>query len=1225
MVFRTSKQRFVLPALIAGLVGLCLMAPHTALAQQGDQTGDAAEEAQSDQQAPEEAAAAETEVEAVSADEDDEDDDALPEGMDPEVVEAMKAFDEAHERYAREMKDYQDTVDSIVESEYSQRAAQINAAYERKIASLEAVERSRRDEAIAAFEEYLRRYPKTPGYTPDALFRLAELHFEKANDDYMQADENYQSELTRYEQGKRPEPPEIPRRDYSTTVEHFEELVADWPDYEQADGAYYLLAYCKLQMNEEEQARELLATLVESYPDSRFVPEAWVRIGEHWFAYAEGPEQLAKAKRAYEEAMKYPDSKFYDKALYKLAWTYYRMDDFEQAIGEFKRLVAYSDEQERRTGQSGSVLREESIQYIAVSLAEEDWDLDGAVDDDFGLERVKHFLSGEEPYEREVLVQLVDYLFENTRYEIATEVIHYALDGYPRHRDNPKLHEKLILALMRDGRQDESFAERRNMLAYYGPESDWFEFQQRAGHEEAVRYATNLVKDNLIQSATWFHEEAQKLKNEAVVREDQQMLALAREKYARAASAYEDFLARYPNDKDVYQWNFYYAECLYYSEQYEGAHEQYRVVRELDVADNKFQEKAAFNAIKSLEFRMRALARRGELPAKAVPGSGVDDAREAAQQQEQAESSADEVAERDDQKRVIEAETIPEMVYDYVTSMDRYVVLGLENPTDPDLDIKFAFQAAKLFYDFKDYDVARERFAWIVDTYPENELAYLAGSLILETYRQERDYQQLAVWAEKLSEVIKGEQADAIKEEVRQFKLGAMFKSAEQLFADEQYEAAAEEYLKLVNDSPDHQYAPKALNNAAVAYENIGKYESAMNLYERVYNEYTGDPLSGYALYRVAVNSERFFDFDKAVRSYELFYDKFETEDPPELAEMGFNIDEKRSNSLRSAAVLTENLQRYEEAARLYEQYVRNYPEAEDAEGAQWRAVNAWKKAEQPRQMMRAIDNYRSDFGADPEKVGRVLEGMMMVADHYESQGDDRQAQSWYEDIIEEYKEREPQDDSGAAFYAAKARFQLADYSYYEWRDIKIKGNMKQQGRLLEKKIEGQKELTKEFQEVWEFGSLEWTLAATFRIGSLFQTFATALYDVPIPFDDDSEEWMIYRGKLDDIAIPLEDKAIEYYEQTIKKAREEKVVNEWTKKTLEELNAYMPDEYPLYKEERREVAKTTVTGSSFMGADSYEEHLEEPDGAGFEDDDGPSVEGGDDVDQGDDVQQGDDS
>jgi TolA-binding protein len=1179
---------------VAGCVlCLCLGFASPAVAQEeassaGAEAAEAA--AQPPQAAPDEAAPGEEAASTDAAAEDAAAGETAPTEPVDERARALKEFQEAYKHYSAQMKDYKATVDSIVEAEYNRRIAQVNASYEGKISALEAVERQRRLDAIAAFEEYLRRYPNTPGYTPDALFRLAELHFEKANADYLAADEAYQDQMQAYQAGQVADPPALPVRDYSKTAALFQKLVADWPQYEQVDGALYLLAYCKLQMNDDAVARDLLVSLVENHPESRFVPEAWVRIGEYWFSYSESPEDLHKARHAYQQAMKFEDSEFYDKALYKLAWTYYRLDAFDKAIKEFKRLVKYSDDQKAKTGRSGSVLRAEAVQYIAVSLAEQDWDLDGAVDYDFGLPRVKKYLSGDEPYEREVLVQLVDYMFENTRYAIAGNIINYTLEKYPRNQQNPKLHEKLILALVREGRPAAAFAERGNLLAYYGPESDWYAYQKRVGREESLRYANNLVRDNLIQSATWFHEQAQNLKNEAIVRQDAEMLAVARQKYTRAAAAYEDFLARYPNDKDVYQWNFYYAECLYYSGQYRPAYEQYKVVRELDLSNNIYQEKAAYNAIKSLEFELRKRVESGEILAKALPASAANDAREAAQQQA-SQPAADG---SDGQVVKIEPEPIPAMVMQYVTSMDRYVVLGLENSSDPDLDIKFAFQAGKLFYDYKNYDVARERFAWIVDNYPENELAYLSGSLILETYRQEKDYQNLAMWAERLSNVIKGEQAQAIRAEVRQFKLGAMFKSAEQLFQAKKYNEAAAEYLRLVNNAPEHQYASKALNNAAVAYENVGKYESAMKLFERVYKEYPDSPLAGYALYRVAVNSDRFFDFDKAVQSYMLFYDKYEGENPQMLQDMGFDVAERRQTALRSAAVLSENLQRYEEAARLYEQYVRAYPAAEDAQDAQWQAVQSWKKAGDADEMMDAIATHRREYGARADQSVRVLEGMMMIADHHAETGNHRKALRWYEDIIEEYQTRGIAKGQPGSYFGAKARFLLAEEEFQEWKEIEIKGSMKQQGRLLKKKIAEQKGVAAAFQEVFNYGSLEWTLAAFFRTGSIYEAFAQSLYNVPIPFEQGSEKWLIYRTQLDDMVIPLEDKAIEYYEGTIRKAREEKVVNKWTKRTLEQLNKYMPDKYPLYKEERREIAQRTRTGVSFIGVGDYQRRQAEP-------------------------------
>ena len=1111
-----------------------------------------------------------------------------PKGVDDKFKQELKNFHDAFRRYGAEIQDYQLTIDSVVNTEYKRKVAKVNKRFDSKIASTELVERKYRVDAIAAFKAFLKKYPRKKKYTPDAMFRLADLYFEKTNDDFLLADEAFQDQTTAFEKGELAAAPLEPTRNYGNSMDLFRRLISDWPEYRNIDGAYYLLAYSEIQMGNEKAARDLFATLISKRPKSKFIPEAWIRIGEYHFDLNE----LDLARVAYGESLKFTESKYYDKALYKLAWTHYRQDNFDEAINQFKALVKFSDETKRKTGRSGSVLREEAIQYIAISLAEEDWDLDGAKDPDFGIERVKRYISGKLPYEREVLTQIGEYFFDNTRYRDAIDAYRFLLARYPKDRRNPEVHEKIILSLLRNDDLSEAFAERGKLSKFYGAGSEWFAHQERIGNVEATRYAQNLVKDNLIQSATWYHAEAQKLRTEAVFRDDKEMLAQADLKYNEAAKGYSDFLKKYPNDKDFYQWNFYYAECLYYSSQYMPAFEQYRVVREMDVPRNQYQEVSAFNAVKALEFLIGQKVERGELPAKTLPKGGLDDAREAASGQEKARENVDE---RDNQKRVVEKETIAPVVMNYVTSMDRYVVLGLKNKDDKYLDGKFAFQAAKIFYDYKNYPKARERFEWIVNEYPENELAYLAGSLILETYRDENDFVKLAEYADRLGNVLKGEQAEAIRAEVREFKLGALFKSAEQLFAAKEYERAAEEYVRLLKEDPNTKFAAKALNNAAVAYENVKRYESAMQLYKRVYQEHPKDPLASYALYRVAVNQERFFDYENAVLSYQLFYDKYRNKSQTDLDKAGLDFDlaEKRSEALQSSAVILENLQKYKQAGDAYEKYISKYPSAPGIEDVQWQVHLVWEKEGNNKRMISAINKFIKDYGGPASQNKRVLEGLMKIGD-YEEKRSKKRADKIYKRILGEYARRGIPAGDAAAFYAAKSEFMLVEREFAQWDKIKIKGSLKNQGKLLKKKIEGQKKLNTRYESVFAYLSLEWVMAASYRKGKMLQNFATALYDVPVPFKDGSEQADMYRTQLEDLAVPLEDKAVETFEKMIAKSREDKIVNEWTKRALDELNKYKPADYPSYKEERRKIEKRRLSGQPIMGTKAYETFVNPP-------------------------------
>jgi tetratricopeptide (TPR) repeat protein len=619
-------------------------------------------------------------------------------GGDPALTSEVEGFQKVFLRYQKEIVDYRREVNVIVQNEYGRRRAEIEAVYDKEIKGLEILERERRDEAIAAFEEFLRKYPRNAVFTPDVIYRLAELYFEKANDDYLLADERYEQRRELYELGRIADPPLTPDRNYDKTVSLFQRLITDFPDYRYLDGAYYLLGYCLVSTSKDREARNAFEDLIRLRPDSKYVPEAWVRIGEYYFDYGE----LEQAISSYAQALNFPENTFYDKALYKLAWSYYRIDRFEEAIQSFKDLVLYADRKKRETGKTGSELREEAIQYLAISLAEEDWNNDGLPDEEFGMPRVNRFLGGEEEYQHEVLLRLGDILFDNTRYQKAISVYRTALNDYPLHPENPKIHDKTIIALERLRRFDEAVEARRQIGLNYGPGTEWHDHQKKEGNQEAMAFAEKLSQDMLIDSATWYHEQAQKLREEAVSRQDVGMAQKAKNRFSLAAEAYSKYLETYPHDKEAYKWQFYLAECLFYSQQYEEAADAYVAVRELSVGNNKFREQAAFNAIKALEFIIARRVKSGDLPLESLSrgeSQGADGTNGKG---------------RDEPMAVIEPKEIPEIVERLNKTRMRYVDLKLKSSADPFLFGKLEFEVARVFYDFRQLEEARKRFEEII-------------------------------------------------------------------------------------------------------------------------------------------------------------------------------------------------------------------------------------------------------------------------------------------------------------------------------------------------------------------------------------------------------------------------------------------------------------------------------------------------------------------------------
>ena len=395
----------------------------------------------------------------------------------------QKALDEMTrdvQHYADIVQGYRSTARMIVKRAYSDKAKAINSKYDPQIALNDKEARDRRRDAIAEFESFLHRYPNDKRWTPDAMFRLAELYYEKSAEEFLDADEAYKKAIDS------PNPPtgQPPRVDYTPTIAIYKRLLTEFPNYRFLDATYYLLGFCLGEMGQEAQARQALLALVcankykpmdapdapkdvagekpgsksndDPYldctpvrKDSKFIPESWTRIGEFHF---DAPNELRLAIAAFKRVLAFKDSPYYDRALYKLAWSYYRDNRFPEAVREFDNLVKYADTRKAAGQKVGSDLRPEAVQYLGVSFSEPDWDGDTVPDAENGLQRAEAFYKGreDEPHVREVFQRLGDIYFDSTKYTEAIAVYKALLQRWPAYSDAPRVQDKIVRSYERD-------------------------------------------------------------------------------------------------------------------------------------------------------------------------------------------------------------------------------------------------------------------------------------------------------------------------------------------------------------------------------------------------------------------------------------------------------------------------------------------------------------------------------------------------------------------------------------------------------------------------------------------------------------------------------------------------------------------------------------------------------------------------------------------------------
>jgi len=178
-----------------------------------------------------------------------------PGAPDPRLLDEME---KDVQRFAQMVGEYRSTARDILKRAYRDKVKAINAKYDPQIDMNDREARDRRRDAIAMFEAFLLKYPNDKRWTPDAMFRLAELYYEKSAEEYLDADEAYKKALDT------PNPPDTPppRVDYTPTINLYRRLLTEFPSYRFLDAAYYLLGFCLGEMGEEQQAKQALLALV---------------------------------------------------------------------------------------------------------------------------------------------------------------------------------------------------------------------------------------------------------------------------------------------------------------------------------------------------------------------------------------------------------------------------------------------------------------------------------------------------------------------------------------------------------------------------------------------------------------------------------------------------------------------------------------------------------------------------------------------------------------------------------------------------------------------------------------------------------------------------------------------------------------------------------------------------------------------------------------------------
>ena len=1018
-----------------------------------------------------------------------------------EMMAIVKDFD-------RQTNTYKKEIQLIIERKYEEEKNAVISSYEHAISELETKEIKRRLDAIEVFERFLAKYPSDPSYTPGALWRLAELHYERAKYDLGQKEDNYEKQLADFNKGMLKEEPLAPVPHFERTVELLQRLISGFPSYKLSDGAHYLLAYCLQEQDEQAEAEAVWSSFVRRFPTSKLLPEVWTRLGELYF---EDPDKLEEAIVAYQNVLKYPSSGMYDKSLYKLAWTYYKIDRFDKAVEEFDRLVTYADSD--KEDPSKSDLRKEALQYLAISFAEDDWE-------NSGVENAKRFFTQKKRnYDGEFFRELGNIYAIDTRYDKSVAAYEEAISRYPTHEGNPKLMASIIDNYYRLQQRENAAKAEERLVKEFGPNSPWWKANEK--NPDVIQEASKLSENALYNSAVFHHMIAQRLKT-------QEQPEKARSQYAAAAAGYNEYINRFPQSRNSYELNYYLAECYYYSLQFDKAAVAYAGVRD-SVESDKYLSESANSTVLSYLNMIKQAEESGQLKPLTIYTS----------------------KDRPKELPIAERE-IPKLRQELVQACDVFVA---KLPNDQQAG-NMAFRAAQIKYAFDHFDDARKRFSNIVTKANSEDLASSSINLIIESYLVTQDWVQVENWSRKLAALTRDPE---LKKNLKTFELGARFNNASNLMSQgkthydnkQQEEAnkfldkSAAEFIRLVNDDPKSETSDKGLNNAALCYTWSNRPISAGKIYERIVKEYPKSEFADNALFLMAYSAESSYQYQRAIASYLKLVDSYK--------------DSKyRADSLFNAAVALEGDQQYTRAAKSYERYAKLFRDRPDAAENYYRAGLMHEKQKDWKAVIKLYRQFIKAYRKNKDQHERVVEAMMKISRANAELGERKTALEGYDAVIKMYNSYKLPAGGRAADSAAEASFLLAERSLTWYEKITFDVPARKLKKTLGTKASSLKKMENRYKTVFQYKRVAWTLAAYYRLGYLYENFADVLTNAPCPKGFSSEECDIYKGKLEEFAEAPIKKAVAAYAETIEKAKEFKAVNDWTSKTLESLNRYEP-------------------------------------------------------------------
>lgn len=903
-----------------------------------------------------------------------------------------------------------------------------------------------------------------------------------------------------------------PELDYRVARDLLGRVLRDYPRFDQYDLALYVDGFLAFEQSREDEARERFERILRDYPGSRFVPDAHMAKAEAIF---NGKFDFAGALVEYDAVLAFKgriDPALYGLALFKSAWCHWRLGNNDEAARRFVGVFEATDMS------AGSPTRGKAVSAAERKQLDE---LQGEAlryvvevfseDEKNTAQDLYNFLAkiGGERFSGTIVRALAVQFYDQAHYERGIAAYELLLKLEPTSRDAGRWLLQIASGYAALEDWPHLKATFERALAQCTAGGPWSRAQADASNVEAT---TAEIEKAMREDARSLHAKAQKDRTSAA-------------EFEGAAGLYDAYLSKFSQDPKAYEVHFNLAEIEFFrlSKNLDAATHYMAAARSIPPNETTgplaaMRHDALYNALVALSRAMEVKA-----PAADAAKGGADPAADA-----------------------------------YAEALDLYAQYY---PKDPELPAMF-YRQGRYFFDNAKYDSAVKIWGMLVEKFPQSEHSRDAGESILESFSRAKNYENIETWARRLK-ALPAFSAPKQQERLDGLLVVAVFKQGEQRAAAGDHGAAASAYLRAAKEFPHDARAAQACVNAeqeAKLGGDVKTLEEAAQL--AMGPQYAARPESPTGAWIAATTFQAMGLFGEAADLAERMAGLADRDHP------NYVKFEHEKDAAYNAVVLREATGDHARAAADGNRFLAAYASAPEAD----EVVFQIGRAEQNAGHAKAAADLYQRYLAHAKNLDHRTEGLVLLAQVELSLGDERGAAGALDQAVGLGKQRSRDLGGEGKFAAAHARYMQGERVLARFEQIQIQGDVKQLKVRLKQKTDLLKEAAKVFLDCASLGVAEWTTAALYQVGHMYEAFAKALRESAPPPEVKSEEQKAeYQAQIEEFAVPMEERGLDAYENGWKKALELGIYNQWTAKMRDALGRLNSELYPPFNETGFEV------------------------------------------------------